>query len=208
MPHLARQPHLNRMQIRADIDGDQNAAPATVAASAVGDEARGVRRRFLIIHNPVAGRNRVGLVHDVVRRLEQAGAIGDLLSLAECEADTNFVARIDTYDAIVASGGDGTARSIASLLQGHSTPLALIPGGTGNVLAAELDLPRDADAIAHMLLHGPVVRLSTGAVNDSDVEAWRGAKHSDHCVVHLLAYGTMTGVDALQDEIETRAVDA
>jgi hypothetical protein len=45
-------------------------------------------------------------------------------------------------------------------------------------------------------------------VGDSDVEEWRGGRHSDHCVVHLLAYGTMTGVDALQDEIETRTVDA
>ncbi|MCC3764784.1 carboxymuconolactone decarboxylase family protein [Glycomyces sp. TRM65418] len=50
--------------------------------------------------------------------------------------------------------------------------------------------------------------LSPGAVDESDVEAWRGREHSDHCVVHLLAYGTMTGVDALQDEIETRSVDA
>jgi diacylglycerol kinase family enzyme len=33
------------------------------------------------------------------------------------------------------------------------------------VLAAELDLPRNAEAIAHMLLHGPLVRLSIGAVN-------------------------------------------
>lgn len=47
--------------------------------------------------------------------------------------------------------------------------------------------------------------LAPGAVNESLVDAWRGERHSDHCVVHLLAYGTMTGVDALQDEIETRS---
>ncbi|MDA1362350.1 carboxymuconolactone decarboxylase family protein [Glycomyces luteolus] len=47
--------------------------------------------------------------------------------------------------------------------------------------------------------------LAPGAVDEADVAAWRGAKHSDHCVVHLLAYGTMTGVDALQDEIEKRS---
>jgi AhpD family alkylhydroperoxidase len=47
--------------------------------------------------------------------------------------------------------------------------------------------------------------LAPGSVNEADVASWRGAKHSDHCVVHLLAYGTMTGVDALQDEIATRS---
>lgn len=50
--------------------------------------------------------------------------------------------------------------------------------------------------------------LAPAAVNETHVDAWRGEKHSDHCVVHLLAYGTMTGVDALQDEIETRSVNA
>ncbi|HEX2144092.1 MAG TPA: carboxymuconolactone decarboxylase family protein [Glycomyces sp.] len=50
--------------------------------------------------------------------------------------------------------------------------------------------------------------LAPHAVDESDVEAWRGRAHTDHCVVHLLAYGTMTGVDALQDEIETRSVNA
>jgi AhpD family alkylhydroperoxidase len=50
--------------------------------------------------------------------------------------------------------------------------------------------------------------VSPSAVTESDVEDWRGGDHSDHCVVHLLAYGTMAGVDALQDEIETRTVDA
>jgi len=47
--------------------------------------------------------------------------------------------------------------------------------------------------------------LAPSAVNEADVAAWRGTKHSDHCVVHLLAYGTMQGVDALQDEIATRS---
>ncbi|MFG3338444.1 DNA-binding protein [Glycomyces sp. NPDC048151] len=50
--------------------------------------------------------------------------------------------------------------------------------------------------------------ISPGSVNETYVDEWRGEKHSDHCVVHLLAYGTMTGVDALQDEIETRAAAA
>ncbi len=177
--------NLNLMPTRADTDGNHHAASRTIAASAVGDDARSARQRFLIIHNPVAGRNRVDLVHDVVRRLEQAGAIGDFISLVECEADTDFAARIGTYDAIVASGGDGTARSIASLLQGHATPLALIPGGTGNVLAAELGLPRDAEGIAHMLLNGPVVRLSTAAVNGAPFLLMIGAGFDGQVIARL-----------------------
>jgi diacylglycerol kinase (ATP) len=176
---------LTRIQPRSGADGHRDAEPRSVAVSTDGGEVRGARRRFLIIHNPIAGRNRVGLVHDVVRRLEQAGANADVVSLSESEADKNFPARIGIYDAIVASGGDGTARSIASLLQGQETPLALIPAGTGNVLAAELDLPRDAGAIARMLLHGPLVRLSIGAVNGSPFLLMFGAGFDGQVIARL-----------------------
>jgi diacylglycerol kinase (ATP) len=185
MPYPANEPHLTPKQPVADADHDGDAGPRIIAASADGGEARVVRRRFLIIHNPVAGRNRVGLVHDVVRRLGQAGAIADVMSLSEMEADNNFAARIGTYDAIVASGGDGTARSIASRLEGQETPFALIPAGTGNVLAAELDLPRDALAIAQMLRHGPLVRLSIGAVNGSPFLLMFGAGFDGQVIARL-----------------------
>jgi diacylglycerol kinase (ATP) len=180
MPRPTRQPHLNRMHTRPDPEGNRNAEPPTAAAP-----AHSTRRRFLIIHNPAAGRNRVGLVHDVVRRLEQVGAVADVLSLSAGETDTSIAARIGAYDAIVASGGDGTARSIASLLQGQAPPLALIPAGTGNVLAAELDLPRDAQGIADMLLHGPVVRLSIGTVNGSPFLLMIGAGFDGHVIARL-----------------------
>jgi diacylglycerol kinase (ATP) len=173
------------MHIRADNRSDRNDEPQSVAGPDPGDDARCARRRFLIVHNPIAGRNRIGLVQDVVHRLEQAGAVADFLSLAESEAGNNLAAMIGSYDAIVASGGDGTARSIATLLQGQEIPLALIPVGTGNVLAAELDLPRDARSIAHMLLHGPVVRLSTATVNGSPFLLMIGVGFDGHVIALL-----------------------
>lgn len=173
------------MHTRADTTGDHDAEPRDAAASADGDETRSIRRRFLIIHNPLAGRNRVGLVRAIVRRLELAGAVVDFLSLSAIESDPDIGAGINAYDAVIASGGDGTARSVASLLQGRDIPLGLIPAGTGNVLAAELDLPRDPAAIAHMLLHGPVVRLSIGAVNGSPFLLMIGAGFDGHVIARL-----------------------
>jgi diacylglycerol kinase family enzyme len=109
----------------------------------------------------------------------------DFFNRSASEANKDIDARLKGYDAVIASGGDGTARSVASLLHDRDIPLGLIPAGTGNVLAAELDLPRNPAAIAHMLLHGPVVRLSIGAVNGSPFLLMIGFGFDGHIIARL-----------------------
>lgn len=143
------------------------------------------RRRFLIVHNPVAGRNHIALAHQVASHLEQAGAVADLHCLGDGEHQDGALADIGSYDALVASGGDGTMRSLVAMLKGRDTPCGLIPAGTGNVLAEELRLPRGAPEIADMLLHGPVVGLSTGTVNGAPLLLMLGAGFDGEVVAEL-----------------------
>jgi diacylglycerol kinase (ATP) len=54
-------------------------------------------------------------------------------------------------DIIAVYGGDGSIMDVASGMVGSSIPLAILPGGTGNALASEFNLPRslgDAWALA------------------------------------------------------------
>ena len=49
----------------------------------------------------------------------------------------------DGVDIVAAYGGDGTVMEVASGLQGSGIPMAILPGGTGNILSVELGIPQN-----------------------------------------------------------------
>jgi diacylglycerol kinase family enzyme len=69
------------------------------------------------------------------------------------------------FDAVVAAGGDGTLHDAAEGLIGSSTPLGIIPMGTGNVFAQEMKLPRSPDELVNALQCGEAREVPVGQVN-------------------------------------------
>ena len=55
-------------------------------------------------------------------------------------------------DIVVAYGGDGTVMEVANGLVGTEVALGVVPGGTGNVLSIELDIPQSSEQAAELLV--------------------------------------------------------
>lgn len=67
-------------------------------------------------------------------------------------------------ECVIACGGDGTVRAVAETLAGSGVQLGVVPFGTGNLLAKNLDLPAGFDAIP-VALSAPARKLDVGTVN-------------------------------------------
>ncbi len=74
----------------------------------------------------------------------------------------------DRAELVVAWGGDGTVRELASGLVGSEVPLLACPLGTENLLAKELRIPGQPRRLAEIIDSGRTVRCDLGQVNGQD----------------------------------------
>jgi YegS/Rv2252/BmrU family lipid kinase len=103
----------------------------------------------------------------VIAHLEEMGC-GVTVHQTTCAGDAQAVAARTTkhqYDRIVVAGGDGTVNEVLNGLTPDSPPVALIPMGTANVLAAEIGLGSEPSGIAKAIVLGEARPVSLGDVN-------------------------------------------
>lgn len=133
---------------------------------------------MLIVHNELAGMRRQRLLRHVCRALEASGAHLEIVSADSAEMDRRLAEKAvssRSYDAVVAAGGDSTIRGIGAGLRGSNLPLGIIPVGTGNVLAEEINFRGGPQTIAHNLMYGPSVPIFGGVANGAHFFAMASA---------------------------------
>jgi diacylglycerol kinase family enzyme len=69
------------------------------------------------------------------------------------------------YDIVVSGGGDGTVNAVASELVGSSTRLGILPLGTLNHFARDLNIPLELDAAVETIVTGRANPIDVGEVN-------------------------------------------
>lgn len=105
-----------------------------------------MKRKIHIIINPASGRPK-----PILHILNSACKKHDLdwdISLTKNRGDASKFAReaaSNGVDVVAVYGGDGSVMEAAQGLLGSSTPLAILPGGSANLMSIELGIPKDLE---------------------------------------------------------------
>ena len=98
-----------------------------------------------VVYNPI--KIDLDAVKEVVAAEEKAAGWPETLWFSTSEEDPGRGATTDAIDAgatlIIAAGGDGTVRAIAEVVDERDVEMALLPSGTGNLLARNMKLTLD-----------------------------------------------------------------
>ncbi len=132
--------------------------------------------RALLITNPVAARTTPAAQAAVQEVLTRAGWRLEVVSTAAPGDAGRFAARAvqDGVDVVAVQGGDGTTMQAAAALVGTGVSLGMIPGGTGNVLAGNLRIPRNPRQAAATLVEGVGRRIDLGRMPRAGATAYFG----------------------------------
>lgn len=131
-------------------------------------------QNILFVVNPIAGGNESRDVWEEVRQCLVRNKVdfGQNVYTTTGDGDEAAVAdMINTHkpDKVVAVGGDGTIKMVAGLLLGKDIPLGIVPTGSANGMAVELNLPLDIDNAVPTILNGVVKYMDIIRINDNDI---------------------------------------
>lgn len=131
-------------------------------------EPRPPYRRIHVIINPAAGQDKpiLGTLNSVF----SATNIDWDVFITKKSGDGRRLAQEAVAagaDAVAVYGGDGSVMEAASGLVGSNVPLAILPGGTANVMSVELGIPWDLAEAANLLVGSSTTRwVDMGTVGE------------------------------------------
>jgi hypothetical protein len=126
-------------------------------------------RRLYAVVNPAAGQPKPVL--HTLNSVCGAAGVNWAVSVTRKSGDAIRFAQkalAEGFDVVAAFGGDGTVMEVASALMGGEVPVAILPGGTANVMSTELRIPNDLTQVSSNVIqpvvYGGAVKISATSV--------------------------------------------
>ena len=124
---------------------------------------------ILFIINPISGNGKGKLIEPEILTYFKNKNRAIKIIFAEYAGHAKQIALDELanhHDAIIACGGDGTINEVAQSLVNTSTPLGILPIGSGNGLASNLHIPKDISEALAVIEEQFVLQMDVGKLND------------------------------------------
>lgn len=145
-------------------------------------------RRAALVYNPI--KVDAPTLRATVARLSAEAGWGEPLF---CETTVDDAGEGVTRDAlsqgvraVLVAGGDGTVRSVAQAMNGTGIALTIVPSGTGNLLARNMNLPlTNLEVMARATFEGNSVAIDVGVAHITRPDG----SSDDHAFVVMAGIG-------------------
>jgi len=119
-------------------------------------------QNVFVIHNPVAGTSDPNQVREEIEK--HLSSSGYKYQIYKTTGEENIrevvkAALKQGSQVVWAAGGDGTVSAVANGVVGEDVPIGIVPIGTGNALARELNIPLNLTAACDLLTGGHRTRV-------------------------------------------------
>jgi len=155
----------------SELDLSDVAAEGTEADAGPEGDARAAAEgerpspKAALVYNPI--KVDAGALRATVTRLSADAGWSEPLfyetTVDDLGDDVTRQALDEGADAVLVAGGDGTVRAVSEAMSGSGVPLAIVPSGTGNLLARNLKLPlTEPDRMVAAVFDGDTLSMDIG----------------------------------------------
>lgn len=138
------------------------------------------KRKVLFIINPISGSNSKTRLIDEITRLCKKHHLHPEFFKTSGENDEKKISKAiekHTPDVVTAVGGDGTVNLVAGVLKNKDVKLAILPTGSANGMAYELNIPSSMDSAIGIIARNVSKKIDLLMINNK------------HLAVHLSDLG-------------------
>ena len=124
--------------------------------------------QFLFIINPISGNEDKS---HLLRMVKAELKTDDKLTIFKTtgENDTEKIQqqlKKENFDRVLVAGGDGTIKLAAEAMGENALPIGILPAGSANGLASDLDLPEQPKKFIPIALYGKTRKIDAININD------------------------------------------